>query len=342
MARDENKTREGESGHAAIADCGLRIADSSDTAINSQSAIRNPQSAIRRGWTFIVPSLKDPRVTVAAAQTLWTVLGQTAYYFNRSPLQLGLTIGTACVLDMLLAAVLFRQIIVPLSAYLTALSIGILLESYDWRVFVVAPVWGILSKYLLRDGTRNFFNPSNFAIVMMLVLSHGIASIAPGSQWGADYRVAFVIIGLGLLMMRRVKRLDLTLAWMGGFVIMGLLRMALGQGGLVFALGPLTGAEFALFTFVMLPDPKASPPTPRGRIVFGISLAVMDGVLRYLEIRYSMFYALFIHCAMLPIIRALAARAGVQEKEMWRIFEIPFRTRPSAATTTSGKEHPIT
>ena len=277
-------------------------------------------------WALVVPGLKDPRWTLAVALTLWTVLGQTAYYFNRDLLQLSLAAGTACLLDLILLAVVARQFVVPLSAYITAMSVAILLESYDWRVYVVAPAWGVLSKYLLRDRTRHFFNPSNFAIVAAVVFAHGVASVAPGSQWGADYRLAFAILGLGLLMMRRVQRLDLALAWLGGYMLMGVVRMALGQGGLVFALGPMTGAEFALFTFSMLPDPKTSPPNRAGRIAWGLSIAVTDGVLRYLEIRYSMFYALFAHCALLPIIRTAAARRGLQENELWRTFEVPFRT----------------
>ena len=294
----------------------------------------NRMAAKKEPWTLVVPSLKDPRCTIAAALPLWTVLGQTAYYFNRDPLQLGVAIASACSIDFAITAFWRRQVALPLSAYITALSVGILLESYDWRVFVVAPACGVLSKYLIRDRTRHFFNPSNFAIVTALVLGHGLASVAPGSQWGADYRVAFVIIGLGMIMMTRLKLLDLALAWMGGFVVMSLLRMALGQGGLVFALGPLTGAEFALFTFSMLPDPKTSPPTRAGRVGWGLSIAVIDGVLRYLEIRYSMFYALFIHCAMLPFLRALAARTGFQESDPWRILRIPFRTSPPTATPT--------
>jgi Na+-translocating ferredoxin:NAD+ oxidoreductase RnfD subunit len=273
-------------------------------------------------WTIVAPSFKDPRCTLAIALTLWTVLGQTAYYFNRDIFQLGIAVCSACLLDFALTALLHRQIVVPLSAYITALSVGILLESYDWRIFVIAPAWGIFSKYLLRDSTRHFFNPSNFGIVMALLFGHGIASVAPGSQWGADYRIAFLIIALGLFMMKRVKRLDLALAWMGGFAAMGLLRSALGQGGLVFALGPMTGAEFALFTFSMLPDPKTSPPTSKGRIIWGLSIAVMDGVMRYFELRYSMFYALFIHCALLPVLRPAAARAGVQEGEAWKLIRI--------------------
>jgi Na+-transporting NADH:ubiquinone oxidoreductase subunit NqrB len=285
----------------------------------------NASESKKSGLLFVAPSLKDPRIMIAAALTLWTTLGQTAYYFNRDLRDLAAAIGTACALDFLLTIVLFRQVAIPLSAYITGLSIGLLLESTDGRVFALASVWGILSKYLLRDSKRHFFNPSNFAIVMTLFLGHGMASVAPGSQWGADYRIALVILALGLLMMRRVNRLDLAFAWLGGYVFMGLARMAMGQGGLVFVLGPITGAEFALFTFSMMPDPKASPPTRRGRIAWGISIAIMDGIMRYFEIRYSMFYALFLHTAMLPILHQLAARAGLEEASPWRILQWRLR-----------------
>jgi len=275
-----------------------------------------------------VPSLKDPRVTIAAALTLWTVLGQTAYYFNRDVAQICIAVGIACLWDVIIAWVTRRELLVPLSAYITGMSVGILLESFDWRVYAVASTWGVLSKYLLRDAQRHFFNPSNFGIVMCLLLAPQTVSIAPGSQWGADYRISVAIIALGLMMMRRVRRLDLVGAWIVGYVAAGVLRMLLGQGGLVFALGPMTGAEFALFSFSMLPDPKVSPPTPRGRILWGLSIALTDGVLRYFEIRYSMFFALFGHCALLPIMHAAAQRAGLAEKDPWRVVEIPLGARP--------------
>lgn len=292
-----------------------------------------------RNFTFVVPGWKDPRVMNSAAVTLWVILGQTVYFFNRDPVDLIAAIGTAGVLDFLLILIMFRQIVLPLSAYLTGISIVILVESNDWRVYVVASVWGVLSKYLIRDGKRHFFNPSNFAIVMILLFSHGAASVAPGSQWGADYRIAFVIMCLGLLMMYRINRLDLAFSWLGGFAFMGLLRMALGQGGLVFALGPMTGAEFALFTFVMMPDPKTSPPTRRGRIAWGLSIAIVDGLLRYMEIRYSMFYALFMHTAILPMMRWAAARAGVEEADPWRLLQWSLGRK--AATPVKPAPAPI-
>jgi hypothetical protein len=179
----------------------------------------------------------------------------------------------------------------------------------------VASTWGILSKYLFRSGDRHFFNPSNIAIVASIVLLHGKATVAPGSQWGGDFRVALLIMALGLMMMRRVGRLDLVLAWLGGYMVMSLLRVALGQGGLIFALGPMTGAEFTLFTFSMIPDPKTNPPT-RARIV-GLVDCSPDGVLR--RNCHSMPYVLFALCAVLPLFRLVAAARGVNDPDPWRV-----------------------
>jgi Na+-transporting NADH:ubiquinone oxidoreductase subunit NqrB len=273
----------------------------------------------------VVPTLRDPRITLAIGLSAWTLFGQTFLYFDRDPLQILVCIGTSMVVDMLFALVLRREILVPISAYITGLSVGILLESYDWRVFAAACTWGIAAKHLLRIGDRHFFNPSNFAIVTGVLLSHGIATVAPGSQWGGDFRVAILIMGLGLMLMRRVNRLDLVIAWLIGFVTMSLIRVVVGQGGLVFALGPMTGAEFTLFTFSMLPDPKANPPTRRERIVWGLLIALADGILRLLEVRYSMFYALFGFCAILPLFRIVAAARGLDEPDPWRVAVLVLR-----------------
>lgn len=250
---------------------------------------------------LVIPGWRDPRIMIAAALTAYTILGQTVLYFNRDPLQIFAAIGAACLVDVAIAFAISRIVLVPLSAYITGLSVGILLESYDWRVFALASLWGIASKHLIRGKRGHFFNPSNFSIVSALILSHGLATVAPGSQWGGKAWIALVILALGLVMMRRVNRLDLVGTWLTGYVVMAFARMALGQGGLVFVLGPMAGAEFALFSFSMLPDPPTSPQARRSRVLWGAGLALVDGILRYLEIRYSMFYALFAFCALLPL-----------------------------------------
>ena len=272
---------------------------------------------------FVLPKLRDPRVTLSVFLTLYTVLGQTVLYFNRDPKQLVLCVATCCAAEMLLAWLFTRAILFPISAYITGLSIGLLLESYDARVFVLAAVWGIASKYFIRDRQGHFFNPSNFSVVSALALCHGLATVAPGSQWGGKAWIAIVILALGTTMMYRVRRIDLVGAWLVGYLVMGMLRVALGQGGLVFALGPMLSGEFALFSFSMLPDPKTSPHTMTGRILWGAGIALTDGTLRYLEIRYSMFIALFVFCAALPAFRRIFGGSRL-EADPWKTVERPI------------------
>jgi Na+-translocating ferredoxin:NAD+ oxidoreductase RnfD subunit len=272
---------------------------------------------------LVVPRLRDPRVTLSVLLTLYTVLGQTVLYFNRDLKQLVLCVATSCVVEILLAWLFTRVILFPISAYITGLSVGILLESYDARVFVLACLWGITSKYFIRDRQGHFFNPSNFSVVSALALCHGLATVAPGSQWGGNAWIPIAILVLGTTMMHRVGRLDLVGAWLAGYTAMGILRVAVGQGGIVFALGPMLSGEFALFTFSMLPDPKTSPHTTTGRILWGVGIAVTDGVLRLLEIRYSMFIALFVFCAALPAFRRIFGGSRL-EPEPWKTIERPI------------------
>ena len=262
-----------------------------------------------RALRWVAPSLKDPRVTLLVALSTYTVLGQEVFYFNRSPLQLGLTLGVCMLLDMLITAARKRVLLVPLSGAITGLSLGLLLESHLWQVFAIAAAWSILSKHLIQVRGSHLFNPSNFGIVAAIVLGHGSATVAPGSQWGGHLLYALVILALGLLMMKRVHRLPVVLGWMVGYLGMGLVRMAVGQGGLVYVLGPMTGAEFTLFAFSMIPDPKTSPRAARPQFAWGLAIAALDGVLRLGEVRFSMFYALFVLCALRPLLDQLAERS---------------------------------
>ncbi|MBI3766356.1 MAG: hypothetical protein HY277_07640, partial [Ignavibacteriales bacterium] len=80
-----------------------------------------------------MPSIRDPRITLLVALSVWTILGQEVLYFNRSAFQIIISITVCGVLDILLGIITVRKFLVPLSGLITGLSLGILLESYDWR-----------------------------------------------------------------------------------------------------------------------------------------------------------------------------------------------------------------
>ena len=51
-----------------------------------------------------MPTLRDPRVAIAAILLAYVILGLTVLGFNRSPLQVVQTVATAVLLDMALHA----------------------------------------------------------------------------------------------------------------------------------------------------------------------------------------------------------------------------------------------
>ena len=260
---------------------------------------------------FIAPSLRDPRITLLVALSTWTLLGHEVLYFNKSTEQILIPVVICALLDIVLGLITARKILVPLSGAITGLSLGILLESYDTTIFIVASIWAIASKHLVQAKGHHWFNPSNFGVVATLLLSHGLATVAPGSQWGGDFRYAVIIFLIGMVMMWRVNRLPLVVGWLAGYVLMGLVRMAVGQGGFVFVLGPMTGAEFTLFTFSMIPDPKTSPSSRPAQMGWGLAIGVLDGLLRLAGFRFSMFYALFVLCALRPWFGVIRDKAPV-------------------------------
>ena len=57
------------------------------------------------------------------------------------------------------------------SAYITGISVGILVRSPAYWPFLLCSVISIMSKYVLRVKGRHIWNPSNFGIAVLLFLA---------------------------------------------------------------------------------------------------------------------------------------------------------------------------
>ena len=54
------------------------------------------------------------------------------------------------------------------SAYITGISVGILVRSFSWLPYALCATLSIASKYVLRVQGRHLWNPSNFGISVVL------------------------------------------------------------------------------------------------------------------------------------------------------------------------------
>jgi Na+-translocating ferredoxin:NAD+ oxidoreductase RnfD subunit len=173
-------------------------------------------------------------------------------------------------------------------------------------VFATAAALGSKAIFRVRIGTgeRHFLNPSNTGIACTLLLFPWVAVAQPyqftENVTGAwDWIVPGIIVCTGsFLNTRFTKKLPLIGAWLGGFVLQGVLRSLWAQTPIAAALMPATGMAFLLFTFYMVTDPATTPVVPSRQVMFGLAVALTYGLLQVLHIVYGLFFALLIVCTV--------------------------------------------
>ncbi len=254
--------------------------------------------SVRLPWTG-VPRRGDPRLGAGASLAAYLVLGTFWLGFNRSPAQIAVTVASACLLDMLLHRLLrARELLFPLSAAITGMSLSILLNYAHGSWLAVVPVFlAIGSKYLVTRDGRHHFNPALFGVAGTLLLAGGLVTAAPAYQWGGTWAMSACIVTAALvLFVFRVGRAPLILAFLVFYALQTALRAWIMRAHLppeMLFLGTLTSPAFYLFAFFMLPDPKTSPASPRAQVGVAFAIALVDLVLHKYQSVFTFFYAAF-------------------------------------------------
>ena len=267
----------------------------------------------------------DPRIPFALLLTGYAILGCTVLRFNRTPMQMLLTVASTCALEMLFVRVLKGRWIVPLSAWITGLSLAILLNySRDSLILFLPVLLSISSKYLLTFEGRHVFNPSMFGVAVSLLIGNDLIGTAPAYQWGGTWAMsAFLIMAALFLFVLRIGRTPLIVAFLGFYLLQialraWLMRWYLPPESLI--LGTLSSAPFFLFVFYMITDPKTSPARPRDQVLTALALTIVDLFFHTRGSVYTFFYAalvvasarfLFLH------LRRFGRRGGFAVSREW-------------------------
>lgn len=165
----------------------------------------------------------------------------------------------------------------PSGAVLTAAIVIMVLRAQEpWYVATVASVIGVLSKYLVRIGRANVFNPAALALVFSFYLFH-----AGQSWWGAGTDVEGLgmplLMATGILVANRVNKMPLVLVFLGTYF--GLFALT------AFVSEPLNVAEIfrtpdvqaaLYFAFIILTDPPTSPAMYRDQVMCGGLVAAVS------------------------------------------------------------------
>ena len=179
------------------------------------------------------------------------------------------------------------------SAYITGISVGILIRSPLVWPYVACGLLSIASKYVLRVRGRHIWNPSNFGVCAMLWLAPSTVAVL-SIQWGNTLWAMLIIWVLGAVTVWRVQRLHICATYVVAFLLLALMRSWIGDSPWLAEAAPITGPMYQLFVFFMITDPKTTLRSRPAQCAVVLGVAVVEGLLRVAEVVYAPFYALFL------------------------------------------------
>ena len=125
---------------------------------------------------------------------------------------------------------------------------------------------------MIRVDGRHLVNPTNFGLVAMMLATDQVW-VSPG-QWGNVAVFGFLLACLGGLVVNRAARSDVTYAFLGFFVAIVVGRTVWLGDPLAIAAHVLKSGGLVLFAFFMISDPKTTPDSRAGRVLFALLVSL--------------------------------------------------------------------
>lgn len=272
----------------------------------------------------------DPRLYQIGALTLLLLYGIFALDFDvtlfRAVLLVGAAIGTQ--------ALFARMKDVPFdprSAAISGLSLSLLLRSESLVLLIAGAVIAVASKFVIRIRGKHIFNPTNIAIVALMLMTKHVW-VSPG-QWGNVAFFGFLIACLGGLVVNRAARSDVTYAFIVAWSALVIGRSLWVGEPMTIPIHRLENGALLLFTFFMISDPKTTPDSRAGRILFAALVAFGGWYINYRLFRINgILWSLAAAALVVPVIDVLLPAARYQWGAL-RSREVS-RLRGLAATPT--------
>ncbi len=251
---------------------------------------QSPTGASFRGWTPVSSSLNPyvPPIFI----TLILIVGNLSFGILESYQKTVLAIVSAMACELVLGRIFLHKWPNLASAYITGISVGILLRSPGFWPYAVCALLSITSKYVIRVKGRHLFNPSNFGISAMLFLaSDAVATLS--IQWGNNLGAMVVIWALGSIIIWRARRFHICAVYVASFLLFSFVRAGITGDPWLSEVSPITGPEYQLFTFFMITDPKTTVRSKWGQCIVAFCVALAEMVFRLEQSIYAPLYALF-------------------------------------------------
>ncbi len=258
-----------------------------------------------RSVPVVLPNLGDARLHIAAIILSIHAIGLLALDFRVTVPQILAGILSCALLEVIVQLRRQRAVVWPASAMLTGSGVALILryvgtESGDywsmhrWWLFALVATGSLATKYVIRWKGTHVFNPSNVGLVVAF-LALGSGRIEPLDFWWAPFRgwmiVAYALILLGgVAITHRAGLLEMAVAfWLSLGACLGVLAIMGHCFAAPWSITPVCDGRFwwtvmgspetLVFLLFMITDPRTTPISARGRVGFGVAVAVVSAVL---------------------------------------------------------------
>jgi Na+-translocating ferredoxin:NAD+ oxidoreductase RnfD subunit len=230
-----------------------------------------------QGWTRFL----NPKWLITVLITTILVLGELRYSILGDLDRLLVALAVCMLTEAVLAWARDGRLRSVQSAYISGVSLTLLTKPLAGALwpFVLGSVLAIGSKYALTWRGRHLWNPTNFAIAVLILAAPNSLTIL-SHEFGNDWRVNAVIWSLGLVIVWRARLLHVTGTYAVAFLAFAGLRSLLTGAAFLVEAMPISGPMYQLFVFFMITDPPTTVSTRRGRIAVAVAIAAMETLLR--------------------------------------------------------------
>lgn len=276
----------------------------------------------------------DPRIYQISVLGSLLLYGVGWLNFEVAPLQILTIIGCALLTQYICTLAWDLLTFDPKSALISGLSLCLLLRTSDLSIALMAAFLAISSKFVLRWNKRHLFNPTN--VSLLLVMIAGFGWVSPG-QWGREVLFILFIACLGGLVVNRSSRSDVTYAFLTIYVTL-LMGRALWLGDpLVIPLHQLQNGALLIFAFYMISDPKTTPDSRAGRLLYAACIASLALFIQYgLYQPNGLLWALVCSAPIVPVLNWMLPGAPYTWTSPHPDTHLPVTTSPMALPTYAG------
>jgi enediyne biosynthesis protein E5 len=249
--------------------------------------------------SHVFPS--DPRYYQIAVLTSLLIYGVGWLSFDVGVSQVAILLGSVLLTQFLYGKFFAASPFDPRSALISGLSLCLLLRTNSPLLMIVTAVVTIASKFVLKWNHKHIFNPTNFGIIAMIALS-GEVWVSP-AQWGSKLYFGFLMACLGGMVVHRALRSDVSYMFIFSYAALLFGRAFWLGDPWAIPLKQLQSGALLLFTFFMISDPKTTPDSRAGRILFAIIVAAGAAYVQFGLYRTNgLLWSLVVCSALTPLI----------------------------------------